>query len=62
MNNLNDFKILENALVGVEFEFYSNLSIEETSKQISELLGKKIRIEKKAHSDFEVTQDRKSVV
>ena len=57
MNNLNDFKILENALVGVEFEFYSNLSIEETSKQISELLGKKIRIEKKAHSDFEVTQD-----
>jgi len=57
MNNLNDSKILENALVGVEFEFYSNLSIEETSKQIAELIGKKIRIEEKAHSDFEVTQD-----
>ena len=57
MNNLNDSKILENSLVGVEFEFYSNLSIEETSKQIEKLIGKKIHIEKKAHSDFEVTQD-----
>jgi len=57
MNNLNDSNILQNALIGVEFEFYSNLSIEDTSKQIGELIGKKIRIETKAHSDFEVTQD-----
>ena len=57
MNNLNDSKILQNALVGVEFEFYSNIEIKETAKQLSELIGKKIRVETKAHSDFEVTQD-----
>ena len=57
MNNLNDANILKNALVGVEFEFYSNLSAEETAKQLAELIGKKIRVETKAHSDFEVTQD-----
>jgi uncharacterized protein YjbI with pentapeptide repeats len=57
MNNLNDSNILQNALIGVEFEFYSNLSIEDTSKQLGALIGKKIRIETKAHSEFEVTQD-----
>lgn len=57
MNNLNDVNILKNALVGVEFEFYSNLSAEKTAEQLAELLGKKIRVETKAHSDFEVTQD-----
>ena len=57
MNNLNDSKILQNALVGVEFEFYSNIEINETAKQLAELIGKKIRVETKAHSDFEVTSD-----
>lgn len=57
MNNLNDSKILENALVGVEFEFYSNKSIEDTAQELGKLIGKQIRIETKAHSDFEVTQD-----
>lgn len=57
MNTFNDSDILKNCLVGVEFEFYSNLPIEETSKQLAELLGKKIRVETKAHSDFEVTKD-----
>jgi hypothetical protein len=57
MNNLNDANILQNALVGVEFEFYSNLSAEETADQIAKMLGKKIHVEKKAHSDFEVTRD-----
>lgn len=57
MNNLNDANILQNALVGVEFEFYSNLPAQETADQIAKLLGKKIHIETKAHSDFEVTQD-----
>ena len=55
MNTFNDSDILKNALVGVEFEFYSNLSIEETAKQIGEMLDKKIRIETKAHSDFQPT-------
>ena len=57
MNNLNDSNILQNALVGVEFEFYSNVEIKETAKQLADLIGKKIRVETKAHSDFEVTSD-----
>lgn len=57
MNNFNNANILKNALVGVEFEFYSNLPIEETAKQLKVLLNKKIRVESKAHSDFEVTKD-----
>jgi|TARA_B110000902_G_scaffold38398_1_gene40820 hypothetical protein len=57
MNTFNDSEVLKKALVGVEFEFYSNKSIEDTAKEISILLGKKIRVEAKAHSDFEVTAD-----
>lgn len=57
MNNLNEGNILKNALIGVEFEFYSNFSAEDTAKKLAELLGKKIHVETKAHSDFEVTQD-----
>jgi len=57
MNNLNDANIVSNALVGVEFEFYSNKDIKTTAKELADLIGKKIRVEDKAHSDFEVTQD-----
>jgi len=57
MINLQDSKILQNALVGIEFEFYSNLSIEETSKKLGEAIGKKIRIETKHHSDFSPTKN-----
>ena len=57
MNTFNDSNILKNALVGVEFEFYSNLPIEETAKKLGNLLGKKIQVEEKAHSDFEPTAD-----
>lgn len=57
MNNLNDSDILSKSLIGCEFEFYSNLPIEETAKQLKVLLNKKIRVESKAHSDFEVTKD-----
>lgn len=57
MNNLKNSKILDNALIGVEFEFYSNKSIDDTAKELGALLGKKIRVEEKAHSDFEVTRD-----
>ena len=55
MNTFNDSDILKNALVGVEFEFYSNHSIEKTAKEIGSLLDKKIRVESKAHSDFQPT-------
>ena len=57
MNNINNSDILKNALVGVEFEFYSNKDIDTTAKELAGLLGKKIRVEAKAHSDFEVTRD-----
>jgi hypothetical protein len=57
MINLKDSDILSKALVGVEFEFYSNSSMEDTAKEVGKLLGKKIRIEKKAHSQFQPTQD-----
>lgn len=57
MVNLKDADILSKALVGVEFEFYSNSDMEETAKSVGKLLGKKIRIEKKAHSDFQPTAD-----
>ena len=49
--------ILSMSLVGVEFEFYSNLSVEDTAKALANLLNKKIRIENEAHSDF-VPTDR----
>lgn len=57
MNNINDANILQNALIGCEFEFYSNLPAQETADKLAELLGKKIHLEDKAHSDFEVTQN-----
>lgn len=57
MNTFNNSEILKNALVGVEFEFYSNISIEETAKELAGILNKKIRVEEKAHSDFVVTAD-----
>ena len=47
--------ILSHALIGLEFEFYSNKSTEETRSAIAELSGKKIRLEDKAHSDFKPT-------
>ena len=57
MKTFNDSEILKNALVGVEFEFYSNISIEETAKELAGILNKKIRVEEQAHSDFVVTSD-----
>lgn len=44
--------ILQDSLVGIEFEFYSDKSLEDTQKELAQLLGKKIRLESKAHSDF----------
>ena len=47
--------ILLKALCGIEFEFYSNYSVEETAKKVGTLLGRKIQVESKAHSDFKPT-------
>tara|TARA_B110000971_G_scaffold64714_2_gene66233 strand:- start:3571 stop:4881 length:1311 start_codon:yes stop_codon:yes gene_type:complete len=44
--------ILNAALMGVEFEFYSDLDLEVTRKSLAKLLDRKIRLEDKAHSDF----------
>ena len=48
-------EILLDSLVGVEFEFYSNKSPEDTAKELGILLKKKVRLEDKAHSDFKPT-------
>jgi len=45
--------ILNAALMGVEFEFYSNFDLEATQKSLAKLLDRKIRLEDKAHSDFQ---------
>lgn len=45
--------ILNAALMGVEFEFYSNIDLEATQKSLAKLLDRKIRLEDKAHSDFQ---------
>jgi hypothetical protein len=49
--------ILLNTKMGFEFEFYSKYSAEKTGTLISRILGKKITIETKHHSDFNPTKD-----
>ena len=49
--------ILQDSLVGIEFEFYSDKDLEDVRREVSTLLGKKIRLEDKAHSDFVPTKD-----
>ena len=49
--------ILNAALMGIEFEFYSNKSLEETRKSLEDLLGVSINLEDKAHSEFQPTAD-----
>lgn len=53
MINESNKDILLTAFCGIEFEFFSNHSVEVTASMLGELLGRKIRIEKKAHSDFQ---------
>lgn len=43
--------------IGFEFEFFSNEDLNETRLSLSNALGKKIRIEEKAHSDFAPTDE-----
>lgn len=49
--------ILKKATIGFEFEFFSNTGIEDTRDKVEKLLGKKIRIETKSHSEFIPTKD-----
>lgn len=49
--------ILNSALMGIEFEFYSNKSLEETHKMVEGLLGLPISLEDKAHSEFQPSAD-----
>ena len=51
--NSDRVSILNAALVGIEFEFYSNLDLETTCDKLSKLLGREIRLETKAHSEFQ---------
>jgi hypothetical protein len=45
--------ILLHSFCGIEFEFYSNHSVEKTAEMVGEYLGRKIQVEEKAHSDFQ---------
>ena len=55
MINQGNKDILLASQAGVEFEFYSNHSVEKTAEMLAKELGRKIQIEEKAHSDFEPT-------
>lgn len=46
-------QILNSALTGVEFEFYSKLSLKDTQESLKKLLNREIQLEDKAHSDFQ---------
>lgn len=52
MINQDNKDILLASQCGVEFEFYSNHSVEETGEMLEKALGRKMQIEDKAHSDF----------
>lgn len=49
--------VLMNSKIGMEYEFYSNYSVEETAEKLSRYLGKKISVFDESHSDFKVTPD-----
>lgn len=55
--NSSRISVLAASQIGIEFEFYSNLELEETVKSLSKLLNRKIRLEDKAHSDFQPSKD-----
>lgn len=46
-------QVLNASQMGIEFEFYSNMELEETKESVSKLLNRKIQLEDKAHSDFQ---------
>jgi hypothetical protein len=56
-SNAHRAEVLNASQMGIEFEFYSNLELDETHKSVSEILGRKIKLEDKAHSDFQPSAD-----
>ena len=48
---------IHSSKIGFEFEFFSKSDLNETRLSLSNALGKKIRIEEKAHSDFIPTDE-----
>tara|TARA_R110000803_G_scaffold109426_4_gene177815 strand:+ start:1424 stop:2728 length:1305 start_codon:yes stop_codon:yes gene_type:complete len=55
MLNQENKDILLASQAGVEFEFYSNHSVDKTAEMLEKTLGRKMQIEDKAHSDFTPT-------
>ena len=49
--------ILNGSQIGIEFEFYSNLETKATVDSLSKMLNRKIRLEDKAHSDFQPSKE-----
>ena len=49
--------VLNGSQIGIEFEFYSDLGVEKTKGALSKLLNRKIRLEDKAHSDFQPSSE-----
>lgn len=58
MLNIHNKDILFNALIGFEFEFFSNYDLEEAVSQLKSLLGRDIYVGTKAHSDFQPTDKK----
>lgn len=58
MLNIHNKDILFRALIGFEFEFFSNYDLEEAVKQLKSLLGRDIYVGTKAHSDFQPTDKK----
>ena len=54
---LNDYDILKQAKIGLEFEFYSKLSYGNTLEILNRKLGKKVWGFKEYHSDFKVDEN-----
>jgi len=47
----NNHNILEQAVIGMEYEFYSNKSRDQVAKEISKLVKKDVRVAEKYHSE-----------
>lgn len=55
--NDKDREILFTSVLGFEFEFYSKMDANQTKRSLSKILGKKILIFEKVHSDFKPTAE-----
>lgn len=55
--NLQEEKILAGVVIGMEFEFYSNKTKEEISKEVGRIVKKKIKVGEMYHSETEVGEN-----